>query len=189
MNLLSIPFMIVVLVLINEVRNYRLLRKSIFLYECCNVKFYRYRGKKDDDNAITITSFFGNGIVLLSDSVSNSVIYHELGHLRQKKELYLFLITFAAAFAIAFSYDVVLLILLLLVYKMFFAHLEREADLYAYTIHNVKYNTQKATRPERKIARLKAWIFDLHPPDWVRTREEYYDRRKNIICLFLEDVF
>jgi hypothetical protein len=68
-----------------------------------------------------------------------------------------------------------------------FLHYERAADLYAYYNFNVKYSSDQQ-RPKSKIDRIKAWLFDTHPPDWVREKEEYYEKKNILIKLFLEDL-
>ncbi|WP_338601366.1 conjugal transfer protein [Sulfolobus tengchongensis] len=189
MNFLLIPFTIVLFLSINEIRNFLLFRKSTFLYECCDIKFYRYKDKKDDDNAIAVTSiFFGNAIILLSDHVNDSVIYHEYGHLRQREEVYTALFLLGILFSIAFQSYPFLLPVLLLSFRFFFMHLERSADLYAYKVYNTRYEPKHPERPKNRIERLKAWLFDSHAPDWVRIKDEYYNERKNIIYLFLKDI-
>jgi hypothetical protein len=66
--------------------------------------------------------------------------------------------------------------------------MERDADLYAYIKYNVKYESG-AERPKRKLDRIKAWIFDSHPPDYIRTKEEYYEKKNSLIKLLISDLF
>jgi len=189
MDITLVPFTMVVFLMIYEIRNYMLLRSSTFLYEEYGIKFYEHNKIRDDDNAVAIVSIFFKDSIIFYGKVNDNVVYHELGHLKQKKEIYLFLIIFPTIFTIAFSFNPLLIITLIPLYKLFFVHLERKADLYAFTIYNMMYIAQKTERPLSRLKRLKEWIFDSHPPDWIRTRKEYYDRRKNSICLFIEDIF
>jgi hypothetical protein len=45
-----------------------------------------------------------------------------------------------------------------------------------------------AQRPKSGIERLKEWVLDSHPPDYVRAKEEYYEKKISLIKLFLEDL-
>jgi len=167
--------------LIYEYRNYRLLKKARFLYEKDGVKYYQI--ESDEDNAITIKSvIFGKNIIIIGKE-NKEVLAHEEGHLHQPYFIYYFL----TISALAISYNILTIPFLLIIYKAMFLHYERAADLYAYYNFNVKYSSDQQ-RPKSKIDRIKAWLFDTHPPDWVREKEEYYEKKNSLIKLFLEDL-
>ncbi|BDB97459.1 conjugal transfer protein [Saccharolobus caldissimus] len=166
---------------IYELRNYRLLKRAKYLCKIGTVKVYQI--ESEDPNAITIKSLiFGKSIIFVG-RITKEIYAHEEGHLHQPNFMFYFLI--AAALMIA--YNVLTVPLLLIVYKIMFWHYERDADLYAYRLYNVKYESD-VFRPKSQIERLKAWIFDTHPPDYVRKIEEYYDKKTNILKLFIHDL-
>jgi len=167
--------------LIYEYRNYRLLKKARFLYEKDGIKYYQI--ESEEDNAITIKSvLYGKNIVIVGKE-DFRILAHEEGHLHQPYFIYYFL----TISALAISYNVLTIPGLLVLYKAVFLHYEREADLYAYYHYNIKYSSEQQ-RPSRRIDRLKEWVFDTHPPDWVREKEEYYEKKNSLIKLFLEDL-
>ncbi|MEJ2780592.1 conjugal transfer protein [Stygiolobus sp. CP850M] len=138
----------------------------------------------NEENAITLNSiFFRNTIVFLSNKISEEVLRHEEGHTKQFNYIYVFLVAIAALLPVS----TLLAIPAVLLGKFLLWKMERDADLYAYIKYNVKYESG-AERPKRKLDRIKAWIFDSHPPDWVREKEEYYQKKNSLIKLFLEDL-
>jgi hypothetical protein len=139
----------------------------------------------NEENAITLNSiFFRNTIVFLSNKISEEVLRHEEGHVKQFNYIYAFLVAVAALLPL----NTLLAIPAIPIGKYLLWKMERDADLYAYIKYNVKYESD-AERPKRKLDRIKAWIFDSHPPDWIREKEEYYEKRNSLIKLFLEDLF
>ncbi|BBG27297.1 conjugal transfer protein [Sulfuracidifex tepidarius] len=174
------PIALAFFLFIYEFRNYRLLKKARFLYEKDDVKYYQI--ESDEDNAITIKSIiFGKNVIIIGKE-NKEVLAHEEGHLHQPYFIYYFL----TISALAISYNILTIPFLLIIYKAMFLHYERAADLYAYYNFNVKYSSDKQ-RPKSKIDRIKAWVFDTHPPDYVRTKEEYY-KKTNILKLFIRDL-
>ncbi|QXJ30341.1 Peptidase M48, membrane-bound metallopeptidase [Saccharolobus shibatae] len=139
----------------------------------------------NEENAIALNSFFfRNTIVFLSDEVSEKILRHEEGHLKQFNYIYAFLLIVAALLPLNYLISIPSVI----VGKIIFWEIERDADLYAYTKYNVKYESD-VFRPKSRIERLKEWLLDSHPPDWVRKEEEYYDKKTNILKLFICDLF
>jgi len=137
----------------------------------------------NEENAIALNSlFFRNSIVFLSDKLNDRILRHEEGHINQFNYIYAFLILVAVVLPL----NNIITIPAVLLGKFLLWKMERDADLYAYTI-NIKYMSN-AQRPESRIERLKEWVLDSHPPDWVREKEEYYEKRNNLIKLFLEDL-
>jgi hypothetical protein len=139
----------------------------------------------NEENAITLNSiFFRNTIVFLSNKISEEVLRHEEGHVKQFNYIYVFLVAIATLLPLS-DFIAILAVLLgkFLLWKM-----ERDADLYAYTKYNIRYmsNTQ---RPRSWVERLKEWIFDSHPPDYIRAKEEYYEKKNSLIKLLLKDLF
>jgi len=138
----------------------------------------------NEENAVTLNStFFRNTIVFLSNKISEEVLRHEEGHTKQFNYVYAFLITIAALLPLR----TLLAIPAVFLGKFLLWKMERNSDLYAYTIYDIRYMSN-AQRPESRTERLKAWILDSHPPDWIREKEEYYEKRNNLIKLFLEDL-
>jgi hypothetical protein len=92
------------------------------------------------------------------------------------------------AVAALLSLSILLAIPAIPVGKFLLWKMERDADLYAYTKYNIRYmsNTQ---RPRSWVERLKEWIFDSHPPDYIRAKEEYYEKKNSLIKLLLKDLF
>nr|WP_187395306.1 conjugal transfer protein [Sulfolobus islandicus] len=176
------PIAVAFLLLVYEYRNYRLLKKAKFLYEKDGVKYYEIEG--DEDNAITIKSVvFGKNVIIIGKK-NEKILAHEEGHLKQPYFMYYFFVI--SAFLIA--YNIFTIPLLLFMYKLMFLHYERAADLYAYNKYHVKFESTTA-RPAKRIDRIRAWIFDTHPPDWVRAKEEkYYEKKNSLIKLLLNDL-
>ena len=175
------PIAMTFFLLIYEYRNYRLLKKARFLYEK-DGKYYQI--ESEEDNAITIKSIvFGKNVIIIGKE-NKEVLAHEEGHLHQPYFIYYFLVVSA----LAISYNVLTIPGLLVLYKAAFLHYEREADLYAYYHYNIKYSSEQQ-RPKSKIDRIKAWLFDTHPPDWVREKGEYYEKSNSLIKLLLKDLF
>ncbi|MCI4397187.1 MAG: conjugal transfer protein [Thermoprotei archaeon] len=139
----------------------------------------------NEENAIALNSlFFRNVVVFLSDKINERILRHEEGHINQFNYIYLFMIAVAALLPI----NTLLAIPAILIGRIMLWKMERDADLYAYSKYNVKFESD-AERPKSKIDRIKAWLFDSHPPDWVRTKEEYYEKKNSLIKLFIQDLF
>ena len=139
----------------------------------------------NEENAIALNSlFFRNSIVFLSDKLNDRILRHEEGHTKQFNYIYAFLIFIAAVLPLSN----IIIIPAVLLGKFLLWKMERDADLYAYTKYNVKYESG-VERPKSKIDRIKAWIFDSHPPDWIRKEEEYYEKKNGLIKLLLKDLF
>jgi hypothetical protein len=139
----------------------------------------------NEENAITLNSiFFRNTIVFLSNKISEEVLRHEEGHTKQFNYIYAFLIAVAALLPLS-NFIAIPAVLLgkFLLWKM-----ERDADLYAYIKYNVKYESE-IERPDSRIERLKSWIFDSHPPDYIRKEEKYYQKKISLIKLLISDLF
>ncbi|ADB87195.1 hypothetical protein [Saccharolobus islandicus] len=137
-----------------------------------------------EENAITLNSiFFRNTIVFLSNKIDEKILTHEEGHTKQFNYIYAFLLAVAALLPLS-NFIAIPAVLLgkFLLWKM-----ERDADLYAYYHYNIKYESV-AERPKSKIERLKSWLFDSHPPDYIRTKEEYYEKKNSLIKLLLNDL-
>jgi hypothetical protein len=127
----------------------------------------------NEENAITLNSlFFRNSMVFLSDKINERILRHEEEHTKQFNYIYAFLIAVAALWPVS----TLLAIPAILVGKFLLWKMERDADLYAYTKYNIKYESI-AEWTKSKIERLKSWLFDSHPPDYIRTKEEYYKKR------------
>jgi hypothetical protein len=139
----------------------------------------------NEENAIALNSlFFRNTVVFLSDKINERILRHEEGHTKQFNYIYAFLILVAAVIPL----NIIIIIPAIFIAKLLLWKMERDADLYAYIKYNVKYESG-AERPKRKLDRIKAWIFDTHPPDYIRKEEKYYEKKNNLIKLFLEDLF
>jgi len=139
----------------------------------------------NEDNALTLNSiFFRNAIVFLSNRISEEVLTHEEGHVKQFNYVYAFLVLTAASLPVSTW----LVIPAILVGKFLLWRMERSADLYAYTKYNIKYESV-AEVPSSRIERLKAWVLDSHPPDYIRRKEEYYEKSNSLIKLLLNDLF
>nr|WP_011225154.1 hypothetical protein [Sulfolobus islandicus]CAG38189.1 hypothetical protein [Sulfolobus islandicus] len=172
----------------------------LLLYESFHAYFYfkskevRREGKisirvlnMNEENAITLNSlFFRNSIVFLSDKLNDRILRHEEGHTKQLNYIYVFLLAVAALLPVISNFTIPAVLLGVLLGKFLLWHMERAADLYAYTKYNIKYESA-AVRPKR-IERLKSWILDSHPPDWVRAKEEYYEKKNSLIKLLLRDL-
>jgi len=139
---------------------------------------------RGEENAVTLNSlFFRDTIVFLSDKIDERILRHEEGHARQFNYVYALMVAVAALLPLA----KIVLIPAVVLGKFLWWKTERDADLYAYYRYNVKYESG-AERPKSRVERLKAWILDSHPPDWVREREEYYQKKNNLIKLFVQDL-
>jgi len=137
----------------------------------------------NEENAVTLNSiFFRNTIVFLSNKIDEKILTHEEGHTKQFNYIYAFLIFIAAVLPLSN----IIIIPAVLLGKFLLWKMERDADLYAYIKYNTRY-MNNAQRPRSRIERLKGWVFDTHPPDWVREKEEYYEK-KNILKLFINDI-
>ncbi|BBG27811.1 hypothetical protein IC007_2365 [Sulfuracidifex tepidarius] len=139
----------------------------------------------EEENAIALNSFFfRNTIVFLSNEINEKILRHEEGHLKQPNYIYAFLLLVAALLPLSY----IIAVPAVFIGKFLLWKMERDADLYAYRLYNVKYESD-VFRPKSRIERLKAWIFDTHPPDYMRKIEEYYDKKMNILKLFIRDLF
>jgi len=139
----------------------------------------------NEENAVTLNSiFFRNTIVFFSNKIDEKILTHEEGHIKQFNYIYVFLIFVAALLPLS----IFIAILAVPLGKYLLWKMERDADLYAYTKYNIKYESV-AERPKSKIDRIKAWVLDSHPPDWVREKEEYYEKKNSLIKLLLKDLF
>jgi hypothetical protein len=139
----------------------------------------------NEENAITLNSiFFRNTIVFLSNKIGEEVLRHEEGHVKQFNYIYAFLVAIAALLPVS----TLLAIPAIPIGKYLLWKMERNADLYAYSKYNIKYMSN-AQRPKSGIERLKEWVLDSHPPDYIRTKEEYYEKKNSLIKLLLKDLF
>jgi hypothetical protein len=138
----------------------------------------------DEENAVTLNSiFFRNTVVFLSDKINEKILRHEEGHTKQFNYIYAFLILTAVVFPI----NNLVVIPAVFVGKFLMWKMERDADLYAYYNYGIKYES-KAERPKSRIVRLKEWILDSHPPDYIRKENGYYEKNNNLFKLFLQDL-
>jgi len=138
----------------------------------------------NEENAVALNSiFFRNTIVFLSDKVNEKILRHEEGHTKQFNYIYAFLVLTA----VMLPFDSLIAIPAVFVGKFLLWKMERDADLYAYYNYGIKYES-KAERPKSRIERLKEWILDSHPPDYIRKENEYYEKNNNLIRLFLRDL-
>jgi hypothetical protein len=127
--------------------------------------------------------FFRNTIVFLSNKIDEKILRHEEGHVKQFNYIYAFLVSIAAVQPLI----KIIVIPGILLGKFILWNMERDADLYAYFKYGIKYESG-AKRPNSRIERLKEWIFDSHPPDWVRTKGEYYEKKVGLVKLLLNDL-
>jgi hypothetical protein len=139
----------------------------------------------NEGNALALNSlFFQNTIIFLSNKISEEVLRHEEGHIKQFNYLYVYLIAVASLL----SLDTLIVIPAVFMGKFLLWEMERDADLYAFTNYNIRYMSN-VKRPESRIERLKYWMLDSHPPDWVREKEEYYEKNYSLVKLLLKDLF
>jgi hypothetical protein len=137
-----------------------------------------------EENAVTLNSvFFRNTIVFLSNKIDERILRHEEGHTKQFNYVYAFLIVTAALL----PFGVFVAVLAIPVGKFLLWKMERDADLYAFSRCNIRY-ISNVQRPKSSVERLKGWVFDSHPPDWVRKEEEYYEKKINLFKLFIHDL-
>jgi hypothetical protein len=137
-----------------------------------------------EENAVTLNSiFFRNTIVFLSDKINEKILRHEEGHMKQFNYVYAFLLS------VAFLFPVNNLVVIpgVFIGKFLLWEMERDADLYAYYNYGIKYES-KAERPKSRLERLKEWVLDSHPPDYIRKENKYYEKNNNLFVLFLQDL-
>jgi hypothetical protein len=138
----------------------------------------------NEENAVTLnTIFFRNTIVFLSDKINEKILRHEEGHTRQFNYIYAFLVLVA----VTLPFNGLIAVPAVFIGKLLLWKAERDADLYAYYNYGVKYESE-AERPGSRIERLKEWLLDSHPPDYIRKENEYYEKRNNLIKLFFRDL-
>jgi hypothetical protein len=138
----------------------------------------------NEENAITLNSlFYRNCVVFLSDKINERILRHEEGHANQFNYIYAFLIFVAALLPLS----IFIAILAVPLGKFLLWKMERDADLYAYTKYNIRFESD-AERPKSRIERLKSWLFDSHPPDYIRKEEKYYEKKISLIKLFIQDL-
>jgi hypothetical protein len=139
---------------------------------------------KGEENAVTLNSlFFRNTIIFLSNKIDERILRHEEGHIKQFNYVYALMVAVAALL----PFTNAILIPAVILGKFLWWKAERDADLYAYYNYNVKYESD-AERPKSRVERLKAWLLDSHPPDYVRKEEEYYEKKNNLVKLFVHDL-
>jgi hypothetical protein len=139
----------------------------------------------NEDNAIALNSlFFRNVVVFLSDKIDERILRHEEGHINQFNYIYTFLIAVAALLPI----NSLVAIPAILIGKFLLWKMERDADLYAYSKYNIRYESA-TERPKSRIERLKCWLLDSHPPDYIRKEEKYYEKKTSLLNLFIQDLF
>jgi hypothetical protein len=138
----------------------------------------------NEENAVTLNSiFFRNTVVFLSNKMSEKVLRHEEGHTKQFNYVYAFLILTA----VTFPFNKLVVIPAVLIGKFLLWKMERDADLYAYYNYGIKYESDME-RPKSRLERLKEWILDSHPPDYIRKENKYYEKNNSLFNLFLQDL-
>jgi len=138
----------------------------------------------NEENAVTLNSiFFRDTVVFLSNKINEKVLRHEEGHTKQFNYIYAFLVLVA----VIFPFNSLVLFPAVFIGKFLLWKMERDADLYAYYNYGIKYESG-AERPKSRIGRLKEWILDSHPPDYIRKENKYYEKNKNLFSLFLQDL-
>jgi hypothetical protein len=139
----------------------------------------------NEENALALNSlFFRNTVIFLSNKISEEVLRHEEGHIKQFNYIYAYLVVVASLLPLG----TLIAIPAVFMGKFLLWKMERGADLYAFINYNIRYMSN-IKRPKSRIERLKAWVLDSHPPDWVREKEEYYEKKYSLIKLLLEDLF
>jgi len=139
----------------------------------------------NEENALALNSLlFRNTVIFLSNKINEEVLRHEEGHTKQFNYLYVYLIIVASLLPL----NTLIAIPAVFIGKFLLWKMERDADLYAFVNYNIRYMSN-VKRPESRIERLKDWILDSHPPDWVREKEEYYEKKYSLVKLLLKDLF
>jgi hypothetical protein len=138
----------------------------------------------NEENAVALNSiFFRNSIVFLSNKINEKILRHEEGHTKQFNYVYAFLILIA----VVFPFYSPVAVPAVFVGKFLIWKMERDADLYAYYNYGIKYESG-AERPKSRLERLKEWVLDSHPPDYIRKEDKYYEKNNNLFVLFLQDL-
>jgi len=139
----------------------------------------------NEENALTLNSlFFRNTVVFLSSKISEEILRHEEGHTRQFNYMYVYLVLIASLLPLG----TFIVIPSVFIGKFILWGMERDADLYAFTNYNIMYMSD-IKRPQSRVERLITWLLDSHPPDWVRGKREYYEKKYSLIKLLLKDLF
>ncbi|NON63525.1 hypothetical protein [Acidianus sp. RZ1] len=134
-------------------------------------------------NGYTYNGFFTKAIVL-TGGIDPEILVHEEGHTMQPNPLYVSVLPFTPLIHYNIYVSVALMVI---TYKLLVYYYERRADIYAYAKYGIKYKAE-IRRPASRWERLKEWAFDTHAPDWVREREEYYQKNVWLLSLFWQDI-
>lgn len=193
LKLLIITYILTFLFLIaqGEVIVFKELRKSqcikkTLLIKNNNLKFYECPAE-DYYSYITIN---GKRILFRGKTNIEFAYYHELGHLIYDNFLVDALIASMMVlpiFLLNFPWDFLGIIVIYIMVEWHKKLEERRADLFAHDITNLKYTIDE---PEKnKVILFLHWLFWSHPPEVIRSSNEYYKKEVSLARLFLNSIF
>jgi hypothetical protein len=127
--------------------------------------------------------------LLVGDYENQHAYFHELGHLIFDDfiaDSFLDASVLLSILLLPLPWNFTGALLLYIASKWVKKNWERRADIFAYEMTGLKYSPIQLERS--KVILLFRWLFETHPPETVRTKEEYYKKEIPLIKLFFESL-
>jgi hypothetical protein len=171
------------------IRNNLIAKEIIKDFECHKkfnlVEYYECKA----DVYSSFISLNGERFLLVEDHGNQHAYFHELGHLVFDNFIADAFLDASILFPILllpFPWNFIGALLLYIASKWVKKNWERRADIFAYEMTGLKYSPIQLEKS--KIVLLFRWLFETHPPEIVRTKEEYYKKEIPLIKLFFKSL-
>jgi hypothetical protein len=171
------------------IRNNLIVKEIIKGLECHKkfnlVEYYECKA----DYYASFISLNGERFLLVGDYENQHAYFHELGHLIFDDfitDSFLYASVLLPVLLVPLPWNFVGALLLYIASKWVKKNWERRADIFAYQMTGLKYSPMQLEKS--KVILLFHWLFETHPPEIVRTKEEYYKKEIPLIKLFFESL-
>ena len=131
----------------------------------------------------------GKRFLFVGEEPNSHAYYHELGHLifdRFWLDPFLESLLLIPLFLLPVPWAWIGAFFTFVTEKWVKKNWERRADIFAYEVTGLKYSPIQLEKS--KVTLLFRWLFETHPPEIVRTKEEYYKKEIPLIKLFFESL-
>jgi len=187
LGLIALTYLLAVTFLL--IRNNLIAEETVKELEChkkFNLVGY-YECKSND--YFSFTTLDGKRFLFIGDEYNQHAYFHELGHLVFDDfiaDSFLDASILFPIFLLPIPWALVSALVLYIIMKWIKKNWERRADLFAYEMTGQKYKPIQLEKD--KITLLYRWLFWSHPPEIIRTKDEYYKKEIPLIKLFIKSL-
>jgi len=171
------------------IRNNLIVKEIIKGLECYKkFNLVEYYECKDSDYS-SFMSLNGERFLLVGDYENRHAYFHELGHLVYDDfiaDSFLDASVLLPILILPFPWNFIGALLLYIISKWIKKNWERRADIFAYEMTGLKYSPIQLEKS--RIILLLRWLFETHPPEIIRTKDEYYKKEIPLIKLFFKSL-